>query len=77
MSHIIGKTYDLTQESMNKLIRELEQCQAERDRMREALEYYRDYIPPHKVITPESAAYEREYGHGRKAREALEVNYVE
>jgi len=35
------------------------------------MKYYEGYISPFRVITPESAAYEREYGSGRVAREAL------
>lgn len=37
----------------------------------EALKHYEGYINPFRAITPESAAYEREYGTGRVAHEAL------
>jgi hypothetical protein len=37
-----------------------------------ALEYYMNHIPYFRPVTPESAAYEKEFGSGRKAREALE-----
>jgi hypothetical protein len=37
----------------------------------EALEFYENHIPYTRMITHESADYEREYGIGRKAREAL------
>jgi hypothetical protein len=35
------------------------------------LEFYENHIPYTRMITHESADYEREYGIGRKAREAL------
>lgn len=37
----------------------------------EALKKYMHHIPVHRVISPESAAYEQEFGIGRLARETL------
>lgn len=39
--------------------------------MEKALQHYLNYIPPIRMISPESAAFEREYGAGKIAREAL------
>lgn len=38
---------------------------------REALEYYYNHIPVYKVISEESAQFEKEYGFGKTARIAL------
>lgn len=37
----------------------------------EALEFYETYVPTSRAITPDSAAYEREFGIGKRASEAL------
>jgi len=38
---------------------------------KEALEFYASYIPPHRPISPESADFERNFGIGRVASQAL------
>lgn len=44
MKHIKGKTYDLSQTTMNRLIEELEAAQGENARLREMIKSHQDAI---------------------------------
>lgn len=72
--HFLKEPNDQPTEANAKLIAEsptalktlIEVCRVQS----EALEYYKTYIPVHRIITPESAMYEQAFGMGRIAAEA-------
>jgi hypothetical protein len=72
------RMFEMKQDDWFDACKDISRLEAENARLREtlkvaeeALEYYQNYIPGHRMITPESAAYEKELGVGRRAREAL------